>query len=183
MTGCPAGLSLRGQGRGNMPVRGCSCPYRDSHQVTCNRPAVTIPTPLKIPGHCCNNAPHWLTAHPKANTLRLQILLMVTFALIQPEWGHKEAQGLWCFLATERVPPDKGEIVYYMGFKKREGGFQKQHLQAHALATTVSSVTTDGNVTQSRSRDMPPVSTLENREADAQNCRLHWLHPAAALLT
>lgn len=62
----------------------------------------------------------------------------------------------------------------------------EHRFQAHVLATTVSSVTTDGNGTapclQSRSRDMHSVSTLKSREAGAQNWRLPWLHPVAALL-
>lgn len=63
----------------------------------------------------------------------------------------------------------------------------EHRLQAQVLTRTVSSATTDGNGTapysQPGSRDVDPVSILKSRGAGAQNSRLHWLHPTAALLT
>lgn len=187
--GCPAaGPCLWSRGRGETPVRGCSCPYRAKSHTRWLVTDQLSPSPT-IPGHGCNKPPPRLTAHPKANTLPPQCLQRPIFALIKWKWGHEKAWGLWCFLATERESHQMRLRYWITGDLKREKvvfrSRTEHRLQVHVLATAASSMVADWE------RDCSLLVFQEQRHGSrvcpqrqrTQDCRLHRLHPTAALLT
>lgn len=188
MAGCPAaGPSLRSQGQTKMPVRSCSSPYRaksqgDLWQTSCHSPLPSQGTAAimhrtgwqYIPKQtsCCPKYFRWLHLPwlNRSGDMRKHKACGASRPL-KESYQTKLKQCVTRDLRREKV-------VFRSNTEHR--------FEAHVLATTVSSVTTDGKGTapclQSRSRDMHSVSTLKSREAGAQNWRLPWLHPAAALL-
>lgn len=164
-----------------------------SHKVPCDRPVVP-PQPsqgtaaiMHCTGwQCIPKATHFC---PKS----FQWLHLPWLNRSEDMIKHKACGASWPLKESHQTKLREC-ITWDLGREQVVFRSSTEHrLQAHPLATTVSTMTTDGNgrtdenratpYSQSSSQDMHPVSTFKSREAGAQNFRLHWLHPAAALLT
>lgn len=75
---CSRSPHLQSRGRGETPVRGCSCPYRAKSHTRWLVTDQLSPSPTTL-GHGCSKPLHQLTAHPKENTLLPQTLSMAYF--------------------------------------------------------------------------------------------------------
>lgn len=146
------------------------------------------PSPATL-GHGCNKPPHQLTAHPRANTHHLKTLSTACFHPDETEVRARESTGP-VVLPSHRKETRQTRLRYWItGDLKREKvvfrSRTEHRLQVHVLATSFQLwwLTRNGTAPYLSSRSKDTDSIPKSRAAGTQDCRLHGLHPAAALLT